>query len=66
MKLIIKTSTVFIFILTQIILSVLFYLGDSFVSGAEAILILIISIPATIFIEWLRGVNVISDDQDRS
>jgi len=66
MKLTIKVSTVFIFIVAQAILSIFFYLGDSFISGIEAILILIMSIPVTIFIEWLRGVSVLSDGQDKS
>jgi hypothetical protein len=62
MKLAIKVSTVFIFILTQVVLSILFYLDDSFISGIEAIVILIISIPVTFFIEWMWG----GDDQDKS
>jgi hypothetical protein len=62
MKLAIKVSTVFIFILTQVVLSILFYLDDSFISGIEAIVILIISIPVTFFIEWMWG----DDDQDKS
>lgn len=66
MKLTLKVSTVFIFILTQTILSIFFYLGDSFISGIEAIIIFIMSIPATIFIEWMRGINILSNDQDKS
>jgi hypothetical protein len=64
MKLQIKVSTIFIFIVTQTIISIFFYLGDSFISGVEAIIILLLSIPLTYFVEWLRGINLFSGKKD--
>jgi len=63
MKLNIRYSTVFIFIVVQAIISILFYLDDDFVSGREAIAVFIISLPITYFVEWLRGNKVIEQEK---
>jgi hypothetical protein len=54
MNLEIRISTLFVFILTQTIISIFFYMGDNFVSGWEAIFTLILSIPLTYLIQKLR------------
>ena len=67
----IRTSTIFIWILTQTVLSVFFYLGDKYVSGGEAVITFLLSIPSTMFIQWLRDIittkNISnSEEQDNS
>lgn len=64
MKFEIKTSTIFVWIIAQTIISILFYLEDNFVSGLEAILTFILSIPFTVFIQWLRGEFYFTDQND--
>ncbi len=51
----IRVSTVFMWIISQTILSILFYFDDNFISSKEAIVIFFLSIPLTIFIQWMRG-----------
>lgn len=57
MKLSVKISTIWVFIIAQTLISIIFYLGDKFVSGWEALLTFIISIPLTYLIQWFRGEN---------
>jgi hypothetical protein len=64
MKSSIKVSTIWIFILTQTIISILFYIGDKFISAGEAITIFLVSLPITYFIQWLREVNEIKKDRE--
>jgi hypothetical protein len=67
MKLEVKYSTIFVWIISQTIISILFYLGDSFVSGWEAILTFVLSIPLTMLIQWIRGeYKTIEKDEDNS
>ena len=51
----IKISTIYVWILSQTFLSILFYLNDDFIDGWEALSIFVASFPLTIFIQWLRG-----------
>jgi len=67
----IRTSTIFIWILAQTILSVFFYLGDKYVSGGEAVITFLLSIPLALFVQWLRDIittkNISnSEEQDNS
>ena len=59
----IKISTIYVWIITQTILSILFYLNDEFIDGWEAIAIFVSSFPMTICIQWLRG-EYKDDDKD--
>lgn len=63
MKLSIKTSTIWVFILVQTILSVIFYVGDNFVSAGEAVIIFLTSIPLTYGIQFLRELRQVKNDE---
>ena len=64
----IKISTIYVWIISQTILSILFYLNDDFIDGWEALSIFISSFPITIFVQWLRGeykfADKIEEDQE--
>lgn len=67
----IRTSTIFIWVLSQTFISIFFYLGDKFISGGEAIITLLLSIPLTMLIQWLRDLMMVKDitnseEQDNS
>jgi hypothetical protein len=67
----IRTSTIFIWILTQTFISIFFYIGDKFISGGEAVITFLLSIPLTMFVQWLRDLittkNISnSEEQDNS
>lgn len=64
MKLNIKYSTIFNFIIVQTILSICFYIDDNYINRWEAVSIVLLAIPITYFAEWLKKVNSVQDDQD--
>jgi hypothetical protein len=41
-----------------------FYLGDKFVSGGEAVITLLASIPLTMFIQWVREISQMPPKND--
>jgi hypothetical protein len=64
MKLEVRVSTIIIFIICQTIISVGFYLGDRFVSGGEAVITLLASIPLTMFVQWIREISSLPPQND--
>lgn len=63
MKVSIKTSTIWIFIVVQTILSIFFYVGDNFVSAGEALIIFLTSIPITYGIQFLREIKEMKNEE---
>jgi hypothetical protein len=60
----IRISTIYTWIITQTLLSIIFYLNDNFVSGGEAIIIFLLSIPFTMLVQWLRDLRESTDSKD--
>lgn len=64
MKFGIKLSTFIIFLICQIIISLGFYLDDKFVSSGEAVFTFLLSIPLTMFIQWIREINKLPEENN--
>lgn len=65
MKLEVKVSTLIVFILSQTFLSLMFYAHDKYIGGVDAIMIFILSLPMTFFIQWLRDEFNFIDPKNR-
>lgn len=64
MKLSVKISTIFTFIIVQALLSICFYIDDDFISRWESVSIVILGILLTYFVNWFRELNSVQKDQD--
>jgi hypothetical protein len=60
----IKIRTLYTFIITQTLISILFYLGDNFVSAGEAVITFILGIGLTYLIEFLREIKDSKDSNN--
>ena len=53
----IRISTILVWFAVQTIVSIIFYLNDDFVSGIEALITFVVSIPLTYLIQKLRDLK---------
>lgn len=53
------------FIISQLVLSILFYLDDHFVSGFESVLTVSIGLILTLYLEWLTKKDENDSNQPR-